>query len=132
MVAQWIRSLDLRAHTSLSPIRREFAPSFVNYKKVHVIGLYDLLGYPTTLLIEPPGPLLHLWYLQAFLKAAKMARVAQLMQANHQYGVGSHPALEITKRVHRLAAANDKVYQLLTHCRGFSPGTPTSSTTRKT
>jgi hypothetical protein len=27
------RSLDLTAHTSLSPIRRGFAPSFVNYKK---------------------------------------------------------------------------------------------------
>ena len=27
------RSLDLANHTSLSPIRRGFAPSFVNYKK---------------------------------------------------------------------------------------------------
>jgi hypothetical protein len=32
-VAQWVRSLDLTAHTSLSPIRRGFAPGFVNYKK---------------------------------------------------------------------------------------------------
>ena len=32
-VAQWIRSLDLTTHTSLSPIRRGFAPCFVNYKK---------------------------------------------------------------------------------------------------
>jgi hypothetical protein len=32
-VAQWVRSLDLTAHTSLSPIRRGFAPSFVNTKK---------------------------------------------------------------------------------------------------
>ena len=32
-VAQWVRSLDLTAHTSLSPIRRGFAPSFVIYKK---------------------------------------------------------------------------------------------------
>jgi hypothetical protein len=32
-VAQWVRSLDLTAHTSLSPIRRGFAPIFVNYKK---------------------------------------------------------------------------------------------------
>jgi hypothetical protein len=32
-VAQWVRSLDLTAHTSLSPIRRGFVPSFVNYKK---------------------------------------------------------------------------------------------------
>jgi hypothetical protein len=65
-VAQWVRSLDLTTHTSLSPIRRGFAPGFVNYEK------------------------------------------------------------ECT----RLAAANDKVYQLLAHGREFSPGTPASSTTK--
>ena len=32
-VAQWVRSLDLTTHTSLSPIRRVFKPGFVNYKK---------------------------------------------------------------------------------------------------
>ena len=32
-VAQWVRSLDLTAHTSLSLIRHGFAPSFVIYKK---------------------------------------------------------------------------------------------------
>jgi hypothetical protein len=32
-VAQWVRSLDLTTHTSPSPIRRGFAPGFVNYKK---------------------------------------------------------------------------------------------------
>jgi hypothetical protein len=32
-VAQWVRSLDLTTRTSLSPIRRGFVPSFVNYKK---------------------------------------------------------------------------------------------------
>ena len=37
------------------------APYFVNYKaganpRVLVIGLYELLGNPTTHLIEPPGP----------------------------------------------------------------------------
>ena len=32
-VAQWVMSLDLATHTSLSPIRRGFAPGFVNYKK---------------------------------------------------------------------------------------------------
>jgi len=32
-VAQWVRSLDLATHTSLSPIRCGFAPGFVNYKK---------------------------------------------------------------------------------------------------
>jgi hypothetical protein len=30
----------------------------------------------------------------------------------------------------RLAAASDKVYQLLSHGRWFSPGTPASSTTK--
>jgi hypothetical protein len=30
----------------------------------------------------------------------------------------------------RLAAASDKVYQLLAHGRRFSPGTPASSTTK--
>jgi hypothetical protein len=65
-VAQWVRSLDLAAHTSLSPIRRGFAPSFVNYKKGCT----------------------------------------------------------------RLAAASDKVYQLLAQGRWFSPGTSASSTTK--
>ena len=66
-VAQWVRQLDqLTTHTSLSPIRRGFAPSFVNYKKEYT----------------------------------------------------------------RLAAASDKVYQLLAHGRWFSPGTPASSSTK--
>ena len=38
-VTQWVRWLDyLTTHTSLSPIRRVFAPGFVNYKK----GALDL------------------------------------------------------------------------------------------
>jgi len=65
-VAQWVRSLDLTTHTSLSPMRRGFAPGFANYKK---------------------------WCT-------------------------------------RLAAASDKVYQLLAHGRCFSPGTPVSCTTK--
>ena len=56
----------LTTHTSLSPIRRGFAPSFVNYKK----------------------------------------------------------------RCIPLAAASDKVYQLLAHGRWFSPGNPAFSTTK--
>ena len=59
-------SLDLTTHTSLSPIRRGFAPGFVNYKKGCT----------------------------------------------------------------RLAAASDKIYQLLAHVRWFSPGSPSSSTTK--
>ena len=66
LVDQWVRSLDLTTHTSLSPIRRGFAPGFVNYKKVCT----------------------------------------------------------------RLAAASDKVYQLLAHGRWFSLGHPASSTTK--
>ena len=58
--------MDLTTHTSLSPIRRGFAPGFVNYKK----------------------------------------------------------------RYARLAAASDKVYQLLAHGRWFSQGTPASSNTK--
>ena len=56
----------LTTHISLSPIRRGFAPGFVNYKKGCT----------------------------------------------------------------RLAAASDKVYQLLAHGWWFSPGTPASSTTK--
>jgi len=56
----------LTTHASISPIRRGFAPGFVNYKKGCT----------------------------------------------------------------RLAAASDKVYQLLAHGRWFSPGTPDSSTTK--
>ena len=32
-MAQWVKSLDLTAHTSLSPLWRGFAPSFIIYKK---------------------------------------------------------------------------------------------------
>jgi hypothetical protein len=37
---------------------------------------------------------------------------------------------KLQKGCTRLAAASDKVYQLLAHCRWVSPGTPTSSTTK--
>jgi hypothetical protein len=37
---------------------------------------------------------------------------------------------KLQKGCTRLAAANDKVYQLLAHGRWFSPGTPVSSTTK--
>jgi hypothetical protein len=36
----------------------------------------------------------------------------------------------VVKDFTRLADASDKVYQLLAHGRWFSPGTPTSSTTK--
>jgi hypothetical protein len=43
----------------------------------------------------------------------------------HQYG-----SVIYKKGCTRLAAASDKVYQLLAHDRRFSPGTPASSTTK--
>ena len=49
----------------------------------------------------------------------------QLIQAYHQYVVGSRPALLITKK-----GALNKVYQFLAHGRWFSLGTPASSTTK--
>ena len=52
------------------------------------------------------------------------------MQAYHQYGVGSRPLCRLQKGCTRVAAASDKVYQLLAHGRWFSPGTPVSSTTK--
>jgi hypothetical protein len=50
-VAQWVKSLDLINHTSLSPIRRGFAPGFVIYKKGCIRlaaasnNAYQLLAY---------------------------------------------------------------------------------------
>jgi hypothetical protein len=52
------------------------------------------------------------------------------MQAYHQYGVCSRPVCKLQKGCTRLAAASDKVYQLLAHGRWFSPGTPASTTTK--
>jgi hypothetical protein len=37
---------------------------------------------------------------------------------------------KLQKGCTRLAAASDKIYQLLAHGRWFSPGTPASSTTK--
>ena len=48
-----------------------------------------------------------------------------------EYGVGSRSALQITKKEFTgLAAASDKLYQLLAYGRWFSPGIQASSTTR--
>ena len=44
--------------------------------------------------------------------------------------MGSHPVCKLQTGCTRLAAASDKVYQLLAHGRWFSPGTPASSTTK--
>jgi hypothetical protein len=44
--------------------------------------------------------------------------------------VCSRTVCKLQKGCTRLAAASDKVYQLLAHGRWFSPGTPSSSTTK--
>jgi hypothetical protein len=44
--------------------------------------------------------------------------------------MGLCPLCNSQKGCTRLAAVNDKVYQLLAHVRWFSPGTPASSTTK--
>jgi len=48
----------------------------------------------------------------------------------YQYGMGSRRLCKLQKGCTRLAAASDKVYQLLAHDRWFSPGTPASATTK--
>jgi hypothetical protein len=48
----------------------------------------------------------------------------------HQYGGFVPSFINYKKGCTRLAAASDKVYQLLAHGRWFSPGTSTSSTTK--
>ena len=53
--------------------------------------------------------------------------IQQLIQAYHQYGAW---LCKLQKGCTRLAAASDKVYQLLAHGRWFSPGTPASPTTK--
>jgi hypothetical protein len=54
------------------------------------------------------------------------AQVAQWVR----YIVVGLPVVNYKKGCTRLAAAHDKVYQLLAHGRWFSPGTPASSTTK--
>ena len=70
-VAQWVKSLDLTTHTSLSPIRLGFAPSFVNYQKgaldsqPQVIKLTSCLpsvGGSLRVLRLPPPLKLSPWY----------------------------------------------------------------------
>ena len=52
------------------------------------------------------------------------------LQAYHQYDVSLRPAWKLQKGCTRLAAASDKVYQLLAQGRWFSLDTPTSSITK--
>ena len=87
-------------HTSLSPIWRGFAPSFVNYKK-GCTPLATANGLPK----NSYKPIINT-------------------------GGFASSFVNYKKGCIRLAAASDKVYQLLAHGRWFSPGTPASSTTK--
>ena len=79
-VAQWVRSLDLIVHASLSPIWRGFAPSFVNYKKdardsqPQVIKLTSCLprvgGSLRVLRLPPPLKLVAIDIAEILLKVA--------------------------------------------------------------
>ena len=75
-VAQRVRSLDLTTHTSLSPIRRGFVPSFVNYKKgctrlaAASDKVYQLLAHGS-LRLPPPLKLVAMISLKVALKHQK-------------------------------------------------------------
>jgi hypothetical protein len=62
--------------------------------------------------------------------------MSQVVGSNNSYKAITNTAwvrallCKLQKGCTRLAAASDKVYQLLAHCRWFSPGTPASSTTK--
>ena len=83
---------------------------------------------------------LYKFHLQQFTSDKARARMAQ--QVRQLYYLTTHTSLSpiwrgfapdfvnYKKGCTRLAAASDKVYQLLAHGRWFSPGTPSSSTTK--
>jgi hypothetical protein len=52
------------------------------------------------------------------------------MATSFSGGRSRHGFVDYKKGCTRLAAASDKVYQLLAHGRWFYPGTPASSTTK--
>jgi hypothetical protein len=59
-VAQWVRSLDLTAHTSLLPIRRGFSPGFVNYKKGALDTQPQVIEFTSSLpMVDGPLRVLH-------------------------------------------------------------------------
>ena len=80
-VAQWVRQLDyLATHTSLSPMRRGFAPGFVNYKKgalnsqpqvIKLTSCLPMVGGPLRVLrLLPPLKLVAMIQLKYLLEVA--------------------------------------------------------------
>ena len=51
-VAQWVRSLDLTTHASLSSMWRGFAPDFVNYKKGSMDSQPQVIKFTSCLPME--------------------------------------------------------------------------------
>ena len=91
--------------------------------------------YPYLFLYKKNTTLFLLDISQTYLKPVWLNELGgwinqQLEQAYYQHGVGSRPVCKLQKGCTRLAAASDKVYQLLAHGRWFSPGTLASSTTK--
>ena len=139
-MAQWVRSLDLTTHTSLSPIRRGFAPSFVHYKKggtrlaAASDKVYQLLAQgrwfsPGTPASSTTKTGCH-DIAEILLKVALNTKI-QIHTSLSPLRRGFAPHFINYKRgCTRLAAASDKVYQLFAHGRWFSPGTPAFSTTK--
>ena len=139
-MAQWVRSLDLTTHTSLSPIRRGFAPSFVHYKKggtrlaAASDKVYQLLAQGRW--FSPGTPASSTTktgrhdIAEILLKVALNTKI-QIHTSISPLRHGFAPHFINYKRgCTRLAAASDKVYQLFAHGRWFSPGTPAFSTTK--
>ena len=74
--------------------------------------------------------------LNVFLLRGPRGSMSYVVGSNNSYKHITNKAwvcarlCKLQKRCTRLAAASDKVYQLLAHGRWFSPGTPASSTTK--
>ena len=88
--------LDLAAHTSLSPIRRGFAPGFVNYKKVFTrlaaasVTAYQLLAQGRWLSLGTPGSSTTKTgrhdIAEILLKVALKHQKSNQIKSNHFYG----------------------------------------------
>jgi hypothetical protein len=145
----------LTTHTSLSPIRRWFAPSFVNYKRCTRFAaaserVYQLLAHGRWFSPGTPASsttktgrhdisliLINLKDIVISVMLANLVR-SFITYSNVLFSTsldlrvhtslspirrGFAPGFVNYKRCTRLAAASDKVYQLLAHGRWFSPGT---------
>jgi exonuclease VII small subunit len=119
----------LTTHTSQSPIRRGFVPCFVNYKKgcTRLAAASDKVNQL----------LAHNTVESCYVKLGKVNSKFRFKLSAFQLNLLLLSQISmcrnfgyLKKGCTRLAAASDKVNQLLAHGRWFSPGTPASSTTK--